>query len=784
MLFLALSFISHSKAQTIDYVTGNLINFSGSPTSTTSNWNNGVYVDGLTCWHPGEQGNCGPYPNVQTNGSINFSYGLTNLNQVINVANAVSGATGPVNVTGFNFNFRAKNGNGWDDARVDQLNAYVQLYGPNRTLLENYNYNLNNKFDWTNFSYTEKFATPHPLSTVVTAQAGFIGKDNNGWAGPYGPEIMNVSFSLKYSVNPCVTNPGYMPSCPGFNNVITSSNLVPNPGAAASWGNGINNSFAIQTALQNSGSGLIVHGFDYGYQVNATNTYCEAEFIICWAWHNGGSVRVNAGITNAKGQTIYSASRNYNESGYSNENFHFRFPMSTNQMLLGNFNFTASTNGDAWVGNMYSRMVYSQDPCVGNPNYSPSCINKVAATYTAPSITGSSTSRELASTGAVSTNVGGVQLSSTGVISAPDNIPQTIKDNQAAAQQSQNAATSGQAEVGSTTQQQQASKNSSSLSSLLNVINQSQAADKAAQSLAVQNASRALAASVAQSQEQAMSTLATLNAMSAASVQTAQDTSAPVQVAMRTTAQSTSAVQLQAPTTVTLQSLMAVSRQSNETTTSQSQSQQTYQPQVNNDSASTPVTTYQSITSVNMPPPTVQDQLPTYQESVNKPSQFALTAPTTRVYLGQMADTQPAVLIQLPTFTNNIEATSFSFRAESKNVESDVPAITIASMSRGTSVTEMSETRANIESFQNEQSTETVKKNVQSNDLAGGVDIAALATQPKGFDVYASIILKDSAFYAPKDIYGNQKTIDNARALRSLSSDRLHQEMIDLQYRR
>ena len=785
MLFLALSFISHSKAQTIDYVTGNLINFSGSPTSTTSNWNNGVYVNGLTCWHPDEPGNCGPYPNVQTNGNINFSYGRIDLNQVINVANAVAGANGPVNVTGFNFSFRAKNGNGWDDARVDQLNAYVQLYGPNRSLLENYNYDLNRKFDWTNFSYTEKFATPHPVSSVVTAQAGFIGKDNNGWAGPYGPEITNVSFSLKYSVNPCATNPGYMPSCPGFNNVITSSNLVPNPGAAASWGNGINNSFAIQTALQNSGSGLIVHGFDYGYRVNATTSYCEAEFIICWSWHNGGSVRVNAGITNAKGQTIYSASRNYNESGYSNENFHFRFPMSTNQMLLGNFNFTASTNGDAWVGNMYSRMVYSQDPCVSNPNYSPSCINKVPATYTAPSITGSSTSKELASTGAVSTNVGGVQLSSTGVISAPDNIPQTIKDNQSAAQQSQAAATSGQAAVGSTTQQQQASKNSPNLSALLNVINQTQAADKAAQSLAVQNASRALAASVAQSQEQAMSTLATLNAMSAASVQAAPDTSSTPQVSMRPISQSTSVVQLQAPAAPsTLQSLMSVVRQSNETTVLQTQSQPTYQPPVNNDSASAPVTTYQPVASLTMPTLTVQDQITTYQEPVNKLSQFALIAPTTRVYLGQMADTQPVTSsIPLPTFTNT-EPTNFTFRSETKTVESDVPAITIASMSRGTSVTEMAETRANIETALNESSTETVKKNVQPNDLAGGVDIAALATQPKGFDVYASTILKDGAFYAPKDIYGNQKTIDNARALRQMSSDRLHQELIDLQYRR
>ena len=104
--------------------------------------------------------------------------------------------------------------------------------------------------------------------------------------------------------------------------------------------------------------------------------------------------------------------------------------------------------------------------------------------------------------------------------------------------------------------------------------------------------------------------------------------------------------------------------------------------------------------------------------------------------------------------------------------------------SRNTTLTAMTEVRAIMESAQNEQRTETVKKDIQPNDLAGGVDIAAMATQPKGFDVYAMAVMKDNSFYAPKDIYGNQKTIDNARALRQLSSDRLHQEMVDQQYRR
>ena len=778
-LCLALLSISHSNAQTIDYVTGNLINFSGSPTSTTSNWNNaGSFGQPLTCWQSGDPGYCGPLPRVNPNGggNINFSYGLTDLNQVINVANAVTGATGPVTVTGFNFSFRAKNGNGWDDGRIDQLSAYVQLHGPTHNLLENYNYNLTSKYDWSNFSYTEKFATPHPLSSVATAQVGFIGKDNNFWVGPYGPEIQNVSFSLKYSVNPCVTNPGYMPSCPGFNNVITSSNLVPNPSAQASWGGGINNSFAIQTALQNSGSGLIVHGFDYGYRVNATQSYCEAEFIICWSWHSGGSVQVSAGITNAKGQNIYSVTRNYNESGYSNENFHYRFPTSTNQMMLGNFNFTASTSGDAWVGNMYSRMVYSQDPCVNNPNYTPSCINKVAPTYTAPSITSSSASKEATSTGAVTLNVGGAQISSTGVISAPDNIPQAIKDVQAVAQQSQTSATSSQAAEGSSTQQQQQSSRSApSSSSIMNIVNQAQANDRATQAIAVQNANRIAAASSAQAQEQAMSIVDTLNAMSAESSQASQvnDTQTSSQSFALITQQSamSSSLQLQNPTVMPLQNLMSMFSQS------QSQSQST--------NVTSTITSSEQVYQAPVSTASMTIQIPTVETNVTAPVSFSMAST-------YVASRNPSIyneqqLSSMLSINQPVAETApvqFA-KIETRPLDAETPMISVMSpMPRGSSVTEMAEERANLESVQNEQGAEPVKKNVQSNDLAGGVDIAAMATQPKGFDVYATTILKDGTFYAPKDIYGNQKTIDNARALRQLSSDRLHQEMIDLQYRR
>jgi hypothetical protein len=79
---------------------------------------------------------------------------------------------------------------------------------------------------------------------------------------------------------------------------------------------------------------------------------------------------------------------------------------------------------------------------------------------------------------------------------------------------------------------------------------------------------------------------------------------------------------------------------------------------------------------------------------------------------------------------------------------------------------------------------DTVKRNVPNNELAGAIDIASIATQPRGYAQY-NVGMPDSAFYEPKEIYKNQRTVDNARVLRGLmsGSDRLHQEMVNQQYK-
>lgn len=220
-LCLASLFTSYSNSQQID-VTGNLTNFTNQATGATSTWQNaGTIGDPLTCWGQGDPGYCGSLPRVAAWGTgsnvINFSYGLTDLYQVVNIKNALPNSGTGLQVNGFNFGFTAKNGNGWDNGQPDQLSAYVNIYNnTNSKVLESYNYNLNGKYNWTQFYYSETFKSPYGVPSLGNAQYGFVGQDNNFWVGPYGPEITGVSFSLKYSVDPCATNPLYSPTCKGY----------------------------------------------------------------------------------------------------------------------------------------------------------------------------------------------------------------------------------------------------------------------------------------------------------------------------------------------------------------------------------------------------------------------------------------------------------------------------------------------------------------------------------------------------------------------------------------
>lgn len=214
------------------YDTNNLATFNQNGSQTTTPWQNvGQWGGQITCWAPGDPGYCGPQPYVNAfgQGSINFSYGLTDLYQVASVASALPNSGTGLRVNGYNFGFTAKNGNGWDNGQVDYLTAYVTLYGSDSQPVRNDIYDLNYKFSWTDFSFSKTFDNPYLGQDLTTVRYGFIGGDSNFWAGPYGPEVTNVSFSLKYSVDPCYVNVLSSTSCPGYMEELARLTAVSDP---------------------------------------------------------------------------------------------------------------------------------------------------------------------------------------------------------------------------------------------------------------------------------------------------------------------------------------------------------------------------------------------------------------------------------------------------------------------------------------------------------------------------------------------------------------------------
>ena len=233
LVALALGVIfSAAQAQTVGEIstTGNLVNSTPTATNTTTTWQNvGSWNQGLPCWSPQDSyygAYCGPQPYFN-NGSFNFSWGLTDVYQSVNIAAALPNTGTGLRVTGYNFGFMAKNGNGWDGGALDYLSAYVRFADSTGKTVENYNYNLNFVFDWTQFNFSQNFATPYPTNTLSTATYGFVGADSYGWAGPYGPEVYNISFNLKYDVDPCANNPLYSPTCSGFSEAMAKLTAAP-----------------------------------------------------------------------------------------------------------------------------------------------------------------------------------------------------------------------------------------------------------------------------------------------------------------------------------------------------------------------------------------------------------------------------------------------------------------------------------------------------------------------------------------------------------------------------
>ena len=551
-LFLVLLSTKYSNSQQVD-TTGNLTNFTNQANSVTSTWQNaGTIGEPLTCWEAGGPGYCGPLPRVAAWGSgsnvINFSYGLADLYQIVNIKNALPNSGTGLQVNGFNFTFQAKNGNGWDNGQTDIFSAYVNIYNnTNSKVLEGYNWDLTyNTYGWRNFNLSRDFTSAYGVPNLGNAVYGFIGKDTNNLTGPYGPEITAVSFSLKYSVDPCANNPLYSPSCRGYMDALAKLNPV------------------------------------VGVPEDAPPPPPE-----------DGAPPPPPG---------------------------------------------------------------SQPPPGAPPPPGPGPGNN------------------------------------------PNSPPPPGSQPQGGGQQPKLGETKTASD----------SKAGPSLGNVLSMISSNQARIGNETKAVVQAAESAAAKDAQQAQEQAEAVAGTLTAQSVTSSMTTTGSST-----IQTNASSQSSVVAIVNTTQT--------------------------------------------SAINV-------------GGLRAPNQTVFSDPNVTMSNNMSFGSTEMYSLQSPQGRN---ATS----------EIEVPQNEGIKMGTRSVLNDAIEDRPIVQNTNTqEQKTESVNRNVQPNELAGGVDIARMATQPAGYQAY-SFALADAPFYAPKEIYKNQVNVDNARVLRQLSSDRLHQELVNLQYK-
>ena len=620
---MALLCSSYSNSQTVDAATGNLINYGSTATDTTSTWNNGVYVDRL-CFYAGEPGNCGPNPSVRPGGSINFSYGTVDLNQIVNINKALAIGGSGVQLNGFNFGFTAKNGNGWDDGRQDYLSAYVKFFNSAGGLAANYDYttDTNRRYNWSQFYYSETFTTPVAASSYSNAQVGFVGRDNNFWAGNYGPEIYNVNFSLKYTVkpDPCIADPLSSPICPGYALATVKNSIL-------------------------------------------------------------GSTVSNASATSFVPAVNYAS------------------PTGPGPAPLDPSNPAPQQQGPA---------PGPQGPGPGaDPNQNPTVAQMDPAQP-------------------------GPQQPAPGP--APTQPQPAGGPPQVAQQSAPPPVSGGPAPAGGTPARGNEGPKMTSTQAL-SVVKSAQEKDKAVQQMAVQNAAKIVEGSTQQSQATVTSALTSLSDMSASSAANA--------------------------ATFSSQSTQA----SIQTTTQINQSQQTLQAG------------NQATGQLRQNTQPVQTNAQTNQYSAGtgiafNSSSFGINTNSTNISMSNNQQGQSITMYQPREVARQSE------------VELPVQTASFNGISKaGNPLSEMMmQQRFEMMQSNVEQRGSSVNRNVQPNELAGGVDVASMALQPKGYELY-SFVIKDSTFYPPKEVYRNQKVIDNVMVLRQMSSDRLHQEMVDSQYK-
>jgi hypothetical protein len=711
-LCLASLFTSYSNSQTLE--SSNLLNLGGGLP-----WNNTV-----TGAAGGTSGGTTPAYNPST-GNIIFGFVENTVSQSVAVNTALAAAGTGIQLLGYKYSWDINNDLTNGGGNRGTLTGNVSLTGPSNSVLEQYSYNYsqtNTGSGFQTFSGTQMFTNQYQLASVDKLTVSFTGKDQNWWAGYWGPRVHVNDVSLLYKTDPCATNPAYSPTCAGFNNVLNTNNLLNSSVGGAS----LNQAFAVNTALQNAGVGAMVHGFNYGF-----NWRVGTGFSGCTAWNQDGSCSwtmnipayANAAVslTNKNNQIIHQQNYSFsseNTSGSVSDKF--LLPTSLNQSMLGMGRITGSASGPgSSIEGAWATLIYTADPCTNNPLYSPDCKGYAVAIAkslapppaeapqnTAETLPGSPPPPPPGSPPLPGSSSS--QNSNDGQSSPPPPPPGPGQTNAVA--NSAPASNNTQSRAGEVSVAGTPSKSSSgpSMSMIMSILNTESSRVGSVERSAVAAAVAGAEAAGTQATQQAEAVAGSLTSQSiAASLTSAGGTGLSI---------ATTANQSQS-------SIFSLSDQSQSAALN-----------------------------------TTMLRLSTQSSSTTEPVSALSAISSNSVSVSLFAPTRAAVEIEMP----QSETVQFGGRSV---------------------LNDSIESRPILQQATQPQQTDAVNKNAQSNELAGGVDIAAINQQPVGFQNY-SFVLTDAQFYAPREIYRNQRTVDNARALRQLTNDGRHREMVEQQYKR
>ena len=750
ILFVLILLVGSAFAQTspntpsgysIDSTTGNLIQ---NPTMTSGT---GWTTSGMT----------GSY----TPDGYIFSYASGTIQQDVNFGAINFGYqnTGAVFATGlaygFKYRFQCAQTIGTTcetGTNQDTLNATFTYRAPNGTVEATnvYQLGLKNINDgnpaynpvWQQLAETYTFAGAKPISNVGTARLSITGMDGGFWAcNPdcYGPQIKDAYMRLSYSVDPCILNPAFNPSCPGFQNILQGSKSPT-----------FYYSYNIAQSLPHIGGGVVLHGYDYGF-----NWYnygeCYNRFMFwCTDWRTDGGGNINFRISDKNNTTMlqqqwYVAGDNSGGS-YSNR---YLFTENRNSLDMGNIQWWTSNvwNHFGWVG--WTRPIWTPDPCYTNGLYSPNCSNfQSTLTQTIADI--KAQQEKIASL-----NTSSVSLTPTETITTTLNNVNSINPSV--------VVTSVQTE----TSNQSVVNNNFALSLIRQNQNRENNIATQASKNAISSASNAAAVSINQAETIALTQAVTSNEnndlVTSSSVNTASkqtDNLTPLETRIGGTNTVSMSMDNRNITNSIANIVNVGSLPNNDIqVNTQSQPISLLPPSTN---------TQQSINSISLyqqPVQPVSDiKTENQQQEIKLSSNFTVTLiPPQAQTIEVQQSTQLATIA--PVLNVDMPATQSNFTTDKTNPINDL-------IENKTTI---------IEQDRKDTNTQQVKSNVQDNDAAVGVSIDSIARTPVGFNTYL-IALNDAAFYSPKEIYRNQKTVDNVRALRQLASDRLHQEMVDQQY--